>query len=90
VEIEVDRLDQLEEVLPADPDLVLLDNMSPDELRQAVQCRNQMNPRVLLEASGGVRLETVREIAQTGVDRISVGALTHSAASLDLGLDWLP
>jgi len=89
VEIEVDRLDQLAEVLPAGPDMVLLDNMSPDELRQAVQCRNRLNPRVLLEASGGIRLETVRQIAQTGVDRISVGALTHSAPSLDLALDWL-
>lgn len=89
VEIEVDRLDQLDEVLRAGPDLVLLDNMTVAELRQAVQRRNVLNPQVHLEASGGVRLETVREIAQTGVDRISVGALTHSAASLDLSLDWL-
>ncbi|MCS7305390.1 MAG: carboxylating nicotinate-nucleotide diphosphorylase [Thermoguttaceae bacterium] len=89
VEIEVDRLEQLDEVLLAGPDLILLDNMSPQQLRQAVQRRNALNPQVLLEASGGIRLETVRQIAQTGVDRISVGALTHSAPSLDLGLDWL-
>lgn len=89
VEIEVDRLEQLEEVLPAGPDAVLLDNMSLEELRRAVQRRNAINPQVVLEASGGVQLETVRHIAQTGVDRISVGALTHSAASLDLGLDWV-
>ena len=89
VEIEVDRLDQLDEVLQAGPDLILLDNMSLDELRQAVRRRNALNRRVLLEASGGVRLDTVRQIALTGVDRISVGALTHSAPSLDLGLDWV-
>lgn len=89
VEIEVDRLDQLEEVLPAGPDVVLLDNMAPAELRQAVSRRNALNPQVALEASGGVRLETVRQIAQTGVERISVGALTHSAQSLDVGLDWV-
>ncbi|HPP53312.1 MAG TPA: carboxylating nicotinate-nucleotide diphosphorylase, partial [Thermoguttaceae bacterium] len=62
VEIEVDRLDQLEEVLPAGPDVVLLDNMAPAELRQAVSRRNALNPQVALEASGGVRLETVRQI----------------------------
>lgn len=89
VEIEVDRLDQLEEVLPAGPDVVLLDNMSLEELREAVARRNTLNPQVALEASGGVRLETVRAIALTGVDRISVGALTHSAQNLDLGLDWI-
>lgn len=89
VEIEVDRLEQLEEVLTAGPDVVLLDNMSPTELRQAVARRNAISPQVALEASGGVRLETVRQIAQTGVERISVGALTHSAQSLDLGLDWV-
>lgn len=89
LEIELDSLQQLDELLVAGPDLVLLDNMSPEELRQAVQRRNALNPKVLLEASGGIRLENVRQIAQTGVDRISVGALTHSATSLDLALDWL-
>jgi nicotinate-nucleotide pyrophosphorylase (carboxylating) len=89
VEVEVDRLEQLKEVLPARPDIVLLDNMTPDELRQAVALRDARHPQVELEASGGVALETVRAIAETGVERISVGALTHSAESLDLGLDWL-
>jgi len=89
VEVEVDTLAELEEVLSAGPDIVLLDNMSPDELHQAVKCRDEHNPTVELEASGGVSLETVGRIASSGVDRISVGALTHSAVWLDIGLDWL-
>jgi nicotinate-nucleotide pyrophosphorylase (carboxylating) len=90
VEVEVDTLEQLDEVLAAGPDLVLLDNMTPAQLREAVRHRDARNPTVELEASGGVRLETVRQIAQSGVDRISVGALTHAAVWLDFGLDWLP
>jgi len=89
LEIEVDTLDQLAAVLPAQPDIVLLDNMSPATLREAVEIRNKIAPQVQLEASGGVRLEILREIAAIGVERISVGALTHSARSLDIGLDWL-
>lgn len=88
VEVEVDTLDQLAAVLPAGPDIVLLDNMPPVLLRQAVAMRNKLAPEVQLEASGGVRLDTLREIAMTGVERISVGALTHAARSLDIGLDW--
>jgi nicotinate-nucleotide pyrophosphorylase (carboxylating) len=88
VEIEVDTLQQLEDVLPAAPDIVLLDNMPPETLREAVARRAAQNPDVQLEASGGVSLRTVRAIAESGVDRISVGALTHSAVSLDVGLDW--
>ena len=88
VEIEVDTLDQLREVLPADPDIVLLDNMTSAQITEAIQIRNSVNPKVQLEASGGITLETVRVIAETGVERISVGALTHSAVSLDFGLDW--
>jgi nicotinate-nucleotide pyrophosphorylase (carboxylating) len=88
VEIEVDTLDQLREVLPAAPDIVLLDNMIPVLLAEAVQIRNSVRPEVELEASGGITLETVRTVAETGVERISVGALTHSAVSLDFGLDW--
>ena len=87
IEIEVDRLEQLEQVLPCEPDIVLLDNMQPQVLQQAVRLRDQLAPKVLLEASGGVNLQTVRNIAQTGVERISVGAITHSAPALDLGLD---
>jgi nicotinate-nucleotide pyrophosphorylase (carboxylating) len=88
VEIEVDSLTQLDNALPANPDIVLLDNMTNEQLREAVHRRNSVNPAVQLEASGGVRISTLRAIAETGVDRISVGALTHSAINLDLGLDW--
>lgn len=87
IEIEVDTLDQLRAVLPTGPDIVLLDNMRPDQLRQAVALRDKAAPGVLLEASGGVSLDTVSAIAHTGVDRIAIGALTHSAPALDLGLD---
>jgi nicotinate-nucleotide pyrophosphorylase (carboxylating) len=89
VEVEVDTLAQLEAVLPARPDIVLLDNIDPAQLSEAVARRNACNRAIELEASGGVNLATVRAIAQSGVDRISVGALTHSAVSLDFGLDWL-
>jgi nicotinate-nucleotide pyrophosphorylase (carboxylating) len=90
IEIEVETMEQLEEVLAAGPDIVLLDNMKTDQMREAVQRRNTVAPQVLLEASGGVTLETVRGIAETGVDRISVGALTHSAPALDIALDYEP
>jgi nicotinate-nucleotide pyrophosphorylase (carboxylating) len=88
VEVEVDGLDQLQLVLPVGPDIVLLDNMQLGQLREAVALRNRLNPQVTLEASGGVDLPSVRALAETGVDRISVGALTHSAPSLDVGMDW--
>ncbi len=88
VEIEIDRLEQLDDVLAAVPDIVLLDNMTQEDLRAAVARRNEVAPSVELEASGGVRLETVRDIALTGVERISAGALTHSARALDVALDW--
>jgi nicotinate-nucleotide pyrophosphorylase (carboxylating) len=88
VEIEVDTLDQLDGVLPARPDVVLLDNMTPAQLRAAVARRDAFDPTIELEASGGVSLNTVRVIAKTGVERISIGALTHSAPALDFGLDW--
>ncbi|WP_159728077.1 carboxylating nicotinate-nucleotide diphosphorylase [Methylosinus sp. Ce-a6] len=84
IEIEVDTLEQLEEVLAEGADIVLLDNMPPDLLRAAVA---MIGGRMLAEASGGVTLETIAAIAETGVDLISVGALTHSARTLDLGLD---
>jgi nicotinate-nucleotide pyrophosphorylase (carboxylating) len=88
VEVEVDTLEQLADVLSGKPDIVLLDNMTLDQLRQAVALRNQHSAGVELEASGGVSLETVATIAATGVERISVGALTHSAPALDLAFDW--
>lgn len=90
VEAEVDRLDQLEEVLRLERgivDIVLLDNMDVATLREAVRMRDAMATGLLLEASGGVTLGTIGAIAGTGVDRISVGALTHSARSLDVSLD---
>lgn len=84
IEIEVDTLDQLQEVLAEGADAVLLDNMRPEELRSAVK---MVAGQMICEASGGVTLDTVAKIAETGVDLISVGALTHSAKVLDLGLD---
>jgi nicotinate-nucleotide pyrophosphorylase (carboxylating) len=88
VEVEVDTLDQLKDALAQHPEIVLLDNMTPAQLQQAVSSRNDLSPKTLLEASGGVNLETIGCIAGTGVDRISIGALTHSATALDLGYDW--
>jgi nicotinate-nucleotide pyrophosphorylase (carboxylating) len=89
VEVEVDTLDQLDAALLAGPDVVLLDNMPPEMLREAVRRRNAVAPAVRLEASGGVSFETLRAIAETGVDCVSIGALTHSATALDIGLDYL-
>lgn len=89
VEVEVDSLEQLAAVLPERPDIVLLDNMAPAQLRAAVAMRNEACPAVELEASGGVDLSTLAAIAATGVDRVSVGALTHSAPALDVGLDYV-
>jgi nicotinate-nucleotide pyrophosphorylase (carboxylating) len=86
IEIEVDTLGQLEQALALGAEAILLDNMSPDMLRQAVKITHG---RATLEASGGVTLDGVRAIAETGVDFISSGALTHSVRSLDLGLDFL-
>lgn len=88
IEVEVDTLEQLDYALKALPTMILLDNMSLEQLREAVQRRNAIAPGVLLEASGGVNLTTLRSIAETGVDRISVGAITHSAPALDIGLDY--
>jgi len=84
----VDTLDQLKAALPAKPDYILLDNMPPNLLREAVSIRDAVSPQILLEASGGINLETVRAVAESGVDRISIGALTHSVIGLDIGFDW--
>ena len=87
VEIEVTDLDELREALAAGPDRIMLDNMSPDVLRDAVNIvRRSGDDAPLLEASGGIDLESVRRVAETGVDYISVGAITHSAPTLDLSL----
>ncbi len=85
VEVEVDTLEQLEEALRLGVDTILLDNMNPPQLSEAVALTKG---RATLEASGGINLDSVREIAETGVDYISSGAITHSAVNLDLGLDF--
>ena len=85
VEVEVDTLEQLETALRLGVDTILLDNMSPNQLREAVTLTKG---RAILEASGGITVETVREVAESGVDYISSGAITHSAVNLDLGLDF--
>lgn len=86
IQVECDTLAQLEEALEAGADLVLLDNMPPARLRRAVRL---VGGRIPVEASGGINLKTVGAIAKTGVDRISVGAITHSAPQVDLALDFL-
>ncbi len=88
LQLEVDTLEQLEIALATDCDIVLLDNMDCERLKKGVAMRDAKAPKILLEASGGVNLKTIGEIAQTGVERISVGALTHSAVNFDIGLDW--
>lgn len=88
IEVEVDSLEQFEEAIVDVPDIILLDNFTLADLRTAVARRDAVAEAVKLEASGGVTLETVGDIARTGVDRISVGALTHSAPNVDIGFDW--
>ena len=84
IEIEVDTLEQLAEVLPLKPDLVLLDNMTPEQCRAAVSL---VAGQTKLEASGGITLDKARSYAETGVDYLAIGALTHSAKNFDIGLD---
>ncbi|WP_020671504.1 carboxylating nicotinate-nucleotide diphosphorylase [Amycolatopsis nigrescens] len=86
-EVEVDDLGQLEEALAAGADEVLLDNFSPEQCAKAVLRRDEIAPKTRLEASGGLKIENARRYAESGVDYLSVGGLTHSAASLDLGMD---
>jgi nicotinate-nucleotide pyrophosphorylase (carboxylating) len=88
IEVEVDSLGQFEDALRESPGIVLLDNFPLADLRTAVAIRDERAPDVRLEASGGVTLETIGDVARTGVDRISVGTLTHSARNLDIGFDW--
>lgn len=85
IEVETDTLDQVREAVEAGADAILLDNMPPDQLREAVAL---IDGRALTEASGGITLANVRAVAESGVDLISIGALTHSAPSVDLGLDF--
>jgi len=88
IEVEVETWEQFEAALASNPDIVLLDNMPPELLRRCVARRNAIAPGILLEASGGVNLQTIGAIAATGVDRVSVGTLTHSAKALDIALDY--
>jgi nicotinate-nucleotide pyrophosphorylase (carboxylating) len=88
IEIEVESLAQFDETLAAKPDILLLDNMPLETMRECVRRRNAFAPAILLEASSGIHLPTVRSVAETGVDRISVGALTHSVQALDIALDF--
>src|SRR5262249_26044322 len=88
IEVEVDSLDQLRIALGCRPDIILVDNRGAEAVAEAVRLRDALAPGVELEASGGVNLETVGALARTGVDRISVGALTHSAPALDIALDF--
>jgi nicotinate-nucleotide pyrophosphorylase (carboxylating) len=90
VHVECDRLDQVGDALGAGADAVLLDNMGPELVREAVVLRNERRPDCLLEASGGIDLETVAAYGATGVDLVSLGAITNSAPVLDLGLDIRP
>ena len=92
LEVEVDTFEQLQEALAAAPDVIMLDNMTPERVRDAVALadRHATQPRSLLEVSGRVDLQTVRAYAEAGADIISVGALTHSAPALDLSLAFLP
>ena len=92
IELEADRLEQVAAFLTLDHvDVILLDNMTPEEMSKAIALRAQLGrARVAYEASGGVNLSTVRAIAETGVEMISVGAVTHSAVAVDFGLDFLP
>ncbi|MEU3624023.1 nicotinate-nucleotide diphosphorylase (carboxylating) [Amycolatopsis coloradensis] len=86
-EVEVDDLAQLEEALTAGADEVLLDNFTPDECAKAVDRRDEVSPKTRLESSGGLRLDAARAYAESGVDFLAVGALTHSSPALDLGMD---
>ena len=86
IEIEVDTLEQFEDILPLKPDIVLLDNMPVEDLKTAVE---KTQGAFLLEASGGISIDTVEAIAKTGIDIISIGALTHSVRAIDFGLDAL-
>ncbi len=89
VEVEADTMEQVKEALAAKADYVLLDNMSNEEMVDCVTLRDQLNSQSLLEASGGITLERMESIGKTGVDFVSVGALTHSAKAIDVGLDSL-
>mgnify|MGYP002518886521 FL=1 len=88
VEVEVETLEELKSALRAEPEWIMLDNMSCELMRECVKLTRSATKKTKLEASGGINLQTVHNIAATGVDALSVGALTHSAPSVDLALEW--
>jgi nicotinate-nucleotide pyrophosphorylase (carboxylating) len=88
IEIEVDSLEELDQALACSPEIILLDNFTPEQVAEAVRRRSLRAPTVQLEVSGGVTLSSAAAFARSGVDRISIGALTHSAAALDLAIDF--
>ncbi len=90
IEVEVRSLDEMREAIAHNPNIILLDNFSVSQLRVAVEQARQLNPNIKLEASGGVTLKTVRKIAETGVDFISVGELTHSVTAMDISMKIQP
>ena len=90
IEVEVANQSQLNEAIAAGADIIMLDNMSYDQIRQSVQVIREQAPAVIIEVSGGVTIETVREFAECGVDLISVGAITHSATAVDISLKMIP
>ncbi|MGH9327034.1 MAG: carboxylating nicotinate-nucleotide diphosphorylase [Terriglobia bacterium] len=90
LEVEITTLDELREALEEFPDIILLDNMTPETVQEAVRIARARNDQIVLEASGGITLENVREYAEAGVNRISAGALTHSAPAVDLSLEIEP
>jgi nicotinate-nucleotide pyrophosphorylase (carboxylating) len=87
VEIEVETVEEFKKVIKYKPDVVMLDNFRPKEMRKAVKWRNRYFPKVKLEASGGINLQNIKKIAQAGVDFISIGSLTHSAKAIDFSLE---
>ena len=89
IEVEADNLNQLKDILNSKAEIILLDNMTPKQVAQALALRHQVKSHILLEASGGITLKNVKQYAATGVDRISVGALTHSRQVLDISMEFI-
>ncbi len=89
IEIEVESLFEFKNVLAAKPDFILLDNMSPAQIKQAVALNKKLKTKILLEASGGINLNNIKSFAKTGVDRISIGALTHSSKAINVSMEFI-
>ncbi|MEF9437411.1 MAG: carboxylating nicotinate-nucleotide diphosphorylase [Candidatus Mariimomonas ferrooxydans] len=90
VEVEVENIREVRRVLASDADIIMLDNMPLKDIKRAVIIIRRQNPGVVIEASGNIKLENIRAVAETGVDRISIGALTHSAVAVDISMDVIP